>query len=122
MTGQTSNITYSSYLNCIPLNDIPLTCRDAIRVTYKLGYKYLWIDAFCIIQDDEADKSRELVKMGDIYRYALFTIYAKASSSSQSGLFETIDSHAPCLTPTSATQVTFFDGPDYLEQRGWVLQ
>jgi hypothetical protein len=50
-----------------------------------LGYKYLWIDAFCIIQSDETDKARELVKMDDIYRYALFTIYAKGLSSSKSG-------------------------------------
>jgi hypothetical protein len=57
-----------------------------MQVTRMLGHKDLWIDAFCIIQNDETDKARELVKMGDIYRYALFTIYAKGSSSSESGL------------------------------------
>ncbi len=38
-----------------------------MQVTRMLGHKDLWIDAFCIIQNDETDKARELVKMGDIY-------------------------------------------------------
>ncbi|CZR67476.1 uncharacterized protein PAC_17375 [Phialocephala subalpina] len=138
MMGQALKSTNEAYQRCLPLNDIPRTCWDAIQVTRMIGYKYLWIDAFCIIQDDEADKSRELLKMGEIYRHALFTIYAKGSSSSQSGLFsrkESCISQARrmqvCATiplvdqgteTAEATLAGAFDGKDYLEERGWVLQ
>ncbi|RDL37626.1 Uncharacterized protein BP5553_05059 [Venustampulla echinocandica] len=129
--GQTLKCTYETFQHCLPLNDIPRTCWDAIQLTRMLGYKYLWIDAFCIIQNDETDKSHELVNMGDIYRYALFTIYAKRSSSSQSGLFARQDNHikleVSATTKQSAetakiTLASMFDGPDHLEGRGWVLQ
>ncbi|KFZ12277.1 hypothetical protein V502_07168 [Pseudogymnoascus sp. VKM F-4520 (FW-2644)] len=79
------------------------------------------------ICDDEADKSRELVKMGAIYRFALLTIYAKGSSNSQSGLFTRRDGRI--YTPTEQDTETAepmlasaSDGLDYLEERGWVLQ
>jgi len=127
MTGQTVKCRYEAFQHCIPLSNIPLTCRDAIQITRMLGYKYLWIDAFCIIQDGETDKASELVKMGDIYRYALFTIYAKGSSSSQSGLFLQQDDHIKFGTTkqsigiTKATLASTSD-PDYLQERGWVLQ
>ena len=122
MGGQTLKSTYETYLRFIPINDIPSTCRDAIRITHELGYRYLWIDAFCIIQDDDFDKSSELVKMGDIYRYALLTIYAKGSPNSASGLFRKQDDHSSDQVQIPSPQVEVFDGPDYLEQRGWVLQ
>lgn len=37
--------------------------KDALRITRCLGYKYLWIDSLCIIQDDEADWRKESSKM-----------------------------------------------------------
>jgi hypothetical protein len=138
MVGQTRKLTNEACQHCLPLNDIPRTCSDAIQVTRLLGYKYIWIDAFCIIQDDEADKSRELPKMGEIYRHTLFTIYAKGSVDSQSGLFSRKDSSISlaqsmtvCATvalvdqgkdTTEETQTSAFDGPDYLWERGWILQ
>jgi hypothetical protein len=76
--GQTLKSTNEAYQRCLTPNDIPRTCSDAIQVTRMLDYKYHWIDAFCIIQDDGADKFRELAEMREIYRHALFTIYAKA--------------------------------------------
>lgn len=36
--------------NGIYLVHLPKTLRDAIIVTRKLGIKYLWVDALCIIQ------------------------------------------------------------------------
>ncbi len=34
------------------IDEIPKTFRDAIIVTRLLGFRYLWIDSLCIIQDD----------------------------------------------------------------------
>lgn len=32
--------------------DLPKTFQDAIIVTSKLGFEYIWIDSLCIVQDD----------------------------------------------------------------------
>ncbi|KAL5331182.1 hypothetical protein ACEPPN_000711 [Leptodophora sp. 'Broadleaf-Isolate-01'] len=131
MKGQTLTCHYEAFQHCLPLNDIPRTCLDAIQIARILGYKYLWIDAFCIIQNDETDKARELGKMGDIYRYAVLTLYAKGSPNSDSGLFAQQDDHIELevsatakqsIETTKATLASRSDGPDYLEGRGWVLQ
>ncbi len=34
------------------LSVLPKTFQDAIAVTRQVGIQYLWIDSFCIIQDD----------------------------------------------------------------------
>lgn len=49
--------------------DLPKTAKtihDAISVTKKLGLKYLWVDALCIIQDEREDMNAELARMPDI--------------------------------------------------------
>jgi len=39
----------------IPWGELPPTFSDAVQLTRALGVPYLWIDSFCIIQDDAAD-------------------------------------------------------------------
>jgi hypothetical protein len=39
----------SSLLRSIDTHALPQTLRDAVRVTRRLGLRFLWIDAFCII-------------------------------------------------------------------------
>ncbi|KAJ5024296.1 heterokaryon incompatibility protein-domain-containing protein [Bipolaris maydis] len=41
--------------------------KEAMRVTLALGYKYLWIDSLCIIQDSEADWKYEAQRMAIVY-------------------------------------------------------
>lgn len=36
-----------------PLSTLPRTVRDAISVCGVLGFHYLWVDAFCNVQDAE---------------------------------------------------------------------
>lgn len=40
----------------IPYDHLPLTLRHAVKVTRQLGVNYLWIDALCIIQDQDSLK------------------------------------------------------------------
>lgn len=51
----------------IRLLGLPPVFRDAIRVCQSLGIPYLWTDTLCIIQNDDFDRSREIMNMGDIY-------------------------------------------------------
>jgi hypothetical protein len=71
--------------------ELPRTYRDAISLTRALGYRHLWIDAICIIQDDEDDWEKESKNMGGIFANAVCTLAAvdavSDSSSTDSGLF-----------------------------------
>ncbi|KAF2176894.1 HET-domain-containing protein, partial [Zopfia rhizophila CBS 207.26] len=67
------------------LTDLPLTLRDAVTSARSIGFSYLWIDALCIVQDDEDDWSRESATMGSIYKNADLTIIARTGVSSWDG-------------------------------------
>lgn len=34
---------------------LPKTLQDAVIITCKLGFRYIWIDCLCIDQDDPDD-------------------------------------------------------------------
>jgi len=46
-------------------NRIPLTIRDAMTVTRKMGVCYLWVDSFCITQDADEEKKMKNVNSMD---------------------------------------------------------
>ncbi|UKZ78746.1 hypothetical protein TrVFT333_006491 [Trichoderma virens FT-333] len=97
---KTTKVNLSSHENTIPLHKLPTTLRDAIVVARNLGFQYIWIDAICIVQDDEADWAYEAAKMQHVYAGASLTISTVASSSSEDGLFrlrQTRNSTAVCL-------------------------
>jgi hypothetical protein len=63
------------------------TFQDAIVISLKLGMYYIWIDALCIIQDDEEDWSREAVRTTGVYLNSYLNISADASCDGAGGLF-----------------------------------
>lgn len=69
----------------IDLEVMPKTFQDAVKVTRKLGFRYLWIDSLCIIQDDAEDWERQSALMGQIYHRATITIMAAATPTSSLG-------------------------------------
>lgn len=64
---------------------LPKTIADAVITTDALGIGHLWVDALCIIQDDEADKAEQVGTMSNIYRQAAITIIASRSDSANEG-------------------------------------
>jgi len=52
---RTTKETLDKYCEEIPFEDFPKTLHDALHVTRGMGLQYIWIDALCIIQDDEND-------------------------------------------------------------------
>lgn len=66
--------------------DVPSTIRDAIQVMEKIGVRYLWVDALCIMQDDPTEKAYVIGAMDAIYSRAQLTIVAAAGTHANSGL------------------------------------
>lgn len=52
----------------------------------NLGLRFLWVDALCIVQDDESEKQRLVHGMNFVYENALFTIVAAAGQDADEGL------------------------------------
>lgn len=86
--------------------EIPETFQGAVKLAFKLGFKYLWIDSLCIIQDDADDWDIESAKMADIYEFSDLTIAATASAG---------DAHGWHTVPSNATQGILLDLPDSLK-------
>jgi len=43
------------------------TIRDAIDTVKIIGFRYLWVDSFCIIQDDPEYQMQQIKAMDQIY-------------------------------------------------------
>ncbi|KAF8860606.1 HET-domain-containing protein, partial [Acephala macrosclerotiorum] len=71
----------------IPLHSLCETFRDAVLVTLSLGYRFLWIDSMCIIQDDEDDWRRESALMSEVYGNAVVNLAATDAKDGSGGLF-----------------------------------
>ncbi|KAI8935091.1 hypothetical protein NX059_007686 [Plenodomus lindquistii] len=65
---------------------IPKTIRDSMVLTEALGVQYLWIDRFCIKQDDPVNKSRHIAAMASIYANAYVTVAAVDGPDGDFGL------------------------------------
>lgn len=71
-----------------PLQDkMPKTIDDAIALTRMLGYRYLWNDALCNIQENSAaEKVPDLTNMRIIYSCSSLTIAAAAGAHADYGI------------------------------------
>jgi len=56
----TTEENIKSLCDDIPTSSLARTIQEVITVTRKLGIRYIWIDALCIIQDSQEDKNIEL--------------------------------------------------------------
>ncbi|KAI1190888.1 HET-domain-containing protein [Nemania serpens] len=68
-------------------DQVPLTVKDAIQATREMGIGYLWVDALCIVQDDEGgEKLPHIKQMNRIYETAELVIVAMSGRDANSGL------------------------------------
>lgn len=65
---------------------IPKTIRDAMSLTREIGVRYLWVDSFCIVQDDLAEKAALVQEMHHIYHRSFFTLVAASANHADYGL------------------------------------
>lgn len=85
----TQNIE-TRYEDGFPLKSQAATIQDAIIVTRKMGFRYLWIDSICIVQDDSTDLLTEISHMDQIYTCAELLISASRASCASAGFLQPI--------------------------------
>ena len=136
-----SNATYDDYKKGVQVNELPRTFQDAVHLTRRLGVRYLWIDALCILQDSTSDWVYHASIMDEIYKFAYCNIAATFAENPYGGLFRErepalisplrVKIHGSCFESDSA----FYDvGDDFSEawtrqiiksplaSRAWVVQ
>lgn len=106
--------------------------QDAITITRRLGFRFLWIDALCIIQDSVEDWAHESSQMAGIYRSGSLMISALAAPDGQHGILtprSTLRSHCfgknkglVCQTQSKCFFSEQVDPDEPLHARGWCLQ
>lgn len=141
MPLETTRENLAEFQRGISWKKLTKTFQDAVVFTRKLGYRYLWIDSLCIIQNDKEDWMREAGEMASIYENAVLTLAAASSSDSNGGLFRSSIPSIPLSDIHDAQQIclrrfadpTFFQyqpkGQDSdvndvspLIRRAWVFQ
>ena len=111
---QRSNL--DAYQLGLPDTGIPITVLDAVWLAKKLGLRYLWVDRFCIIQDDEQEKSKHVQNMPYIFSNAYLTIVV-AFGDVHTGILP-LNSKRPVRVPkTGAT-----DHSDLLSESRWITR
>ncbi|KAI1329274.1 HET-domain-containing protein [Xylariaceae sp. FL0255] len=138
MLTKSSLITLSTFQS---VSKLPQTIRDATTVVSQLGFRYLWVDRYCIIQDSLDDWMHEAPLMKEVYGNCFLNISASGAEDSETGLFFQRD---PSWVPVTLVNVSiaapnnvkpyifeiekaifssdtcFHDEP--LSQRGWAVQ
>jgi len=81
---RTTCMNFEEYrANGIEYSKVSAAWRDAMGITQRLGYKYLWIDALCTVQDDFADWESQNAKMLHYIRNASLVIASASVGATQ---------------------------------------
>ena len=85
----------------IPQEYLPATFLDAFDATRRLGFRYIWVDSLCIVQDDQNDWKTESVLMSDVYGLSTLNLIAAHAQNGAEGCFSKRDvfSERPCRIP-----------------------
>jgi hypothetical protein len=75
-----------AFSDCQAKLGVPRTIADAISVVGLLEERYLWVDALCIVQDDESTRHDQLNNMASIFAAATVTIVAEQGPDADYGL------------------------------------
>ncbi|KAF5501741.1 hypothetical protein CGCS363_v006242 [Colletotrichum siamense] len=103
----TKKATIDQRRQCVFLEDLSQTFRDAVITSRALDVRYFWIDSLCIIQDSTDDWESEAKRMCQYYTNSLMTISGVSSAGGEGGLFA---ARHPGLTSPIPIEVAFPQG------------
>lgn len=128
----TSTENLEQHKKGILFEQLPKTFRDAVTVTRKLGFRYLWIDSLCIVQGPNGDFDVEGKRMEAIFSNANCVLAASSAKGQRDGLFRCNTRRSPVsiVQPRGSTinVCEFMDNfgeqvlGSFLSQRGWAFQ
>jgi hypothetical protein len=130
--------TMTEKMKGVSMTSLPQSLQDAVKVTRRLGFRYIWIDALCSIQDSEEDKKNELSKMAQIYKEGVMTISVASANTVHEGFLQPRKppktKNPPIILPYHS-QVSsavgsialrdehwFDEQSEPISKRGWTLQ
>ncbi|KAF5562339.1 hypothetical protein FNAPI_3235 [Fusarium napiforme] len=93
--------TMGDFIKGYPISKLPQTLEDAVRISHNLGFNLIWIDALCIVQDDESDWIEQSALMADIYRNSSLNLCAADAASCGSGMVEMAAPHLMDIASTT---------------------
>ncbi len=111
---------------------VPYTIQRAMRFTSLLGLDLLWVDRFCIVQDDPVHSAAQINDMASIYSNSYLVLCAADGIDADSGLLGV----PQCSQPRNMQQdiLAFTDGVEtsrwvrwmygvaVYDERGWTFQ
>lgn len=112
---------------------LPQTLEDALTLTEAIGEQFVWIDKYCIDQNNVRQVEEQVANMDTIYRQAWLTVIALVSDDVNSGIAGVSRPMQSRMQPTLAlpegkliaTHVEFtreHSGRLPWDQRAWTLQ
>ena len=143
--GRSSNIVLSrdniQQLQAeIDIESLPQTIKDAVHITRELSIPYLWVDALCILQDDEIEKAQEIANMQRIYSCSAVTIIASSASGAEQGFLSPPEDrnsyYKPVIIPVRLApekfgimalvnlndEVCYAEHRELISRRAWTIQ
>ena len=117
-------------LSGFSLDHLDGTIKHAVELARLLQVPYLWVDALCIVQDDEKDKMQEIALMEDVYGQALATVVVEATPCASQGFLKIYNNRKKWNLPYLCPDKTWgnvvidevFTGPSESGKRAWMLQ
>ncbi len=99
---------HANLLQNIDASRLSKAHQHGIQVARELGYRYIWIDALCILQDNQDDWKEQSKSTAEVYGNADLTIVAGRSDDSRHGFLK------PLHDPGVYVQVPYLsaDRPD----------
>jgi hypothetical protein len=104
------------------LTTLPPVFQDAITIIRKLGYRYLWIDSLCILQDSVDDWNAESAKMDQYYTGSSLNIIAAAAKDPTYGIFDSADLLRDKVRYENSRWGNYIERQNFVEKRAWTLQ
>lgn len=84
-------------------SELPTSYKEALVVCRSMGFRYIWIDSLCIIQDSSEDWQQEALTMKDVYQNSTLNLCASAAAENSQASFASRDLSLICplkVTPS----------------------
>ncbi|KAF2492856.1 HET-domain-containing protein [Lophium mytilinum] len=98
---------YQQMVSGLPLQSLPRALRDVMQFARRLSFRWIWIDALCLIQDDKDEMSEEIKRMGSIYNSAALTFSLETAIAACDGFYKNAHAKHRGMIPIGAPEEAY---------------